>query len=202
MRFLYILEHLITGIEMLLSNFCRIWDNALSNEVCDKFITLYNENSDLLERLEQNHYPCLTQLDFTKHKELDSKLHDYMIEHAFACLGLYKNVVKEARFWPEKFSFENFRIKHYKEGGHDRFDEHVDSCNYDSSKRFFSFFWYLNDVEKGGETEFTNLGIKIEPKKGRLLTFPPLWMFPHTGNPVIKGEKYILHTYLHYDQRY
>jgi hypothetical protein len=65
-----------------------------------------------------------------------------------------------------------------------------------TSRRFISFFWYLNDVAEGGETEFVDLTIK--PEAGKLVIFPPLWMFPHKGNPPISNEKYLLSTYLHY----
>jgi len=53
-------------------------------------------------------------------------------------------------------------------------------------------------VEEGGETYFTGIGKCIVPKRGRLLIFPPLWMFPHSGEEVISNTKYILSTYLHY----
>ena len=76
------------------------------------------------------------------------------------------------------------------------FDTHVDVMDYNSARRFLSFFWYLNDVEIGGETRFYNL--EITPKKGTLVVFPPLWMFPHKGEPPLSGEKYLLSTYLHY----
>ena len=35
--------------------------------------------------------------------------------------------------------------------------------------RILTFFLYLSDVEEGGETVFTNLGIKVKPKRGRAL---------------------------------
>ena len=47
-----------------------------------------------------------------------------------------------------------------------------------------------------GSVEFSDLIIK--PKKGTLIIFPPLWMFPHKGNPPINESKYLLSTYLHY----
>ena len=52
----------------------------------------------------------------------------------------------------------------------------------------------LNDDFEGGETVFYP-DVSIKPKKGSVLLFPPYWMFPHRGNPVIKGKKYILSTY-------
>jgi hypothetical protein len=56
--------------------------------------------------------------------------------------------------------------------------------------------WYLNDVDNGGETVFEELFIR--PKLGTMIVFPPLWMFPHRGNPPISNLKYIMSTYLHY----
>lgn len=38
--------------------------------------------------------------------------------------------------------------------------------------RILTLFLYLNTVEAGGETEFTGLGIKVAPKKGRALLWP------------------------------
>jgi hypothetical protein len=28
-----------------------------------------------------------------------------------------------------------------------------------------------------------------------VVVFPPYWLFPHEGTPVIEGEKYIMSTY-------
>jgi hypothetical protein len=76
------------------------------------------------------------------------------------------------------------------------FDTHVDVQDYASARRYLAFLWYLNDVEDGGKTVFT--GLTIAPKRGTLIVFPPLWMFPHKGEPPISGPKYILSGYLHY----
>jgi hypothetical protein len=60
-------------------------------------------------------------------------------------------------------------------------------------------FTYLNDVEEGGETEFeSEFGFTVKPKQGRMVVFPPMWMFPHRGKQPISNSKYILSTYLHY----
>jgi len=75
---------------------------------------------------------------------------------------------------------------------------HVDVTDHASAKRFISFQIYLTDVKVGGETEFPTLDTKIKCKKGRLVMFPPFWMFPHKGNPPISNPKYLLGSYLHY----
>jgi len=76
------------------------------------------------------------------------------------------------------------------------FDTHVDVTDHESSRRFLSFLFYLNDVDVGGETVFE--GVTIQAKTGRLVVFPPLWMFPHVGKSPITNNKYIISTYLHY----
>ena len=78
----------------------------------------------------------------------------------------------------------------------EEFGRHTDTSTRRSCRRFLSSLIYLNDVEEGGETTFNDVIIK--PKEGRLLIFPPLWMFPHAGKIPISNIKYILTTYLRY----
>ena len=50
---------------------------------------------------------------------------------------------------------EEFRIrKRYNSGTGEQFDDHVDVCNLESSKRYLSMLFYLNDDFTGGETVF------------------------------------------------
>lgn len=58
---------------------------------------------------------------------------------------------------------------------------------------------YLNDVEEGGETAFTELGIAVRPRRGALLIWnnnlpdgTPNENTMHAGVPVTKGVKYII----------
>ena len=59
---------------------------------------------------------------------------------------------------------------------------------------------YLNDVEEGGETEFLYQGVKLKPETGKLVIFPTSYMYPHRGNPIYKGEKYIITGWYTYDK--
>lgn len=183
---------------MNLWNFCNIKENSLSVDMCDSIVQLFNENTDAHERYDSDKRPNFTQLNLTKHRALNVELHDAIAQEALNAIASYKNNVKETSFWPKQYAFEQFRIKHYLNDGNDQFDTHVDAADFDNSKRFFAFFWYLNDVEEGGETEFTNFSLTIKPKKGTLFMFPPLWMYPHRGNPPISNDKYLLSSYLHY----
>lgn len=183
-----------------LVEFCRIKNNALSDKICDDIIKLFNDHTELHERYDNDKKPNFTQFNFTKNKHLNLNLHKEICELALQCIDEYKKTVPETEYWPPKYSFEEFRIKHYKGDSIDQFDTHVDAISNSTAKRFFVFFWYLNDVEEGGETEFPFLAFKIKPKKGSLFMFPPMWLYPHSGKPVIKGEKFLLSSYLHYGE--
>lgn len=57
-------------------------------------------------------------------------------------------------------------------------------------RREISSVTYLNDDYEGGETIFDS-GLVIKPQTGKTLIFPSNWCFPHQGNPVKSGTKYI-----------
>ena len=66
-------------------------------------------------------------------------------------------------------------------------------------QRSWTTMAFLNDVEEGGETHFTEVGIKITPKPGVLLIWnnalrdgSPNEDTMHAGTPVIKGSKYVI----------
>ena len=86
-------------------------------------------------------------------------------------------------------------LKRYRPNGVERFQVHFDAVN-EMADRYLVFLWYLNDVARGGATEFPQLHMSIAPRAGRLLIFPPYWMFQHGGLPPESGDKYILSTYL------
>jgi len=66
-------------------------------------------------------------------------------------------------------------------------------------QRSWTAMAYLNEVEEGGETHFTEVGINIEPKPGVLLVWnnamhdgSPNEGTLHAGLPVVRGAKYVI----------
>lgn len=66
-------------------------------------------------------------------------------------------------------------------------------------QRSWTAMVFLNEVEEGGETHFTEVGVKIEPKPGVLLVWNnadpegmPNEGTMHAGTPVVRGEKYVI----------
>jgi hypothetical protein len=86
-------------------------------------------------------------------------------------------------------------MKRYCPGREEGFQVHFDAI-YELARRYLVMLWYLNDVAEGGETRFPQLDVTIRPKAGRLLMFPPYWMYQHEGALPISGDKFILSTYL------
>jgi prolyl 4-hydroxylase len=82
-----------------------------------------------------------------------------------------------------------------------------------SGPRIMTFFLYLNDVEEGGETRFTDLMgddskiyLDVAPKKGRALLWPSMLNEDllaydirtyHAATEVKKGLKYGANAWLH-----
>ncbi len=181
-----------------LNDFIHIYENALEPDVCDFLISLFEQSSDKQERYDNEGKPNFVQFNLTENREISqevNQVHNHIIKKVFEYRDKYYEFVDD-RVFPKEHSFEQFRIKKYNPGGEDRFDTHVDVVDYGTARRFLSFLWYLNDVETGGNTTFKDLS--ISPKKGTLMVFPPLWMYPHRGEPPISGPKYIMSAYLHY----
>ena len=179
-----------------LNDLVHIYNNVLNSSTCRLLIDVFEKNQDKHERIEQNRTPNFTQFNLTQYSSEYKAIHDFVISKTLEYKKKYYEFIGKNNF-PKENAFEQFRIKKYNNDGNDAFDTHVDVLDYASSKRFLSFFWYLNNVEVGGETVFNDLIIK--PETGKLIVFPPLWMFPHRGNPPISNVKYLLSTYLHYN---
>jgi prolyl 4-hydroxylase len=66
-------------------------------------------------------------------------------------------------------------------------------------QRSWTAMVYLNKVEEGGQTHFTDIGVQIEPKPGVLMIWNnalpdgrPNEGTMHAGTPVVRGTKYVI----------
>lgn len=73
---------------------------------------------------------------------------------------------------------------------------HADSAGKDSRDRVVAMILYLNDVERGGETEFFHQRLKISPRAGRLVLFPAGWNYMHCGHTPESHDKYVISTFV------
>ena len=96
--------------------------------------------------------------------------------------------------WSSEIKDTGYNIKRYRQN--DYYNWHVDCQTYiEGWTRTIAGIWYLNEVEEGGETEFA-FGHKVVPETGKLILFPATWNFPHRGLSPIKGNKYIITSFV------
>lgn len=173
-----------------LDEYVRVYDNAFSSSYCNELIEWFNNSDSKFVNNDQ------------KPRFYESILDDdgvlKCIKTIRPFLNRYLEEVNASEWLSVQYTYEYARIKKYHQNSEDMFGPHVDVTDHPSAKRFLSFLVYLNDVSSGGETNFISLNKRIKPKQGRMVIFPPLWMFPHEGKLTYSNDKYILSTYLHY----
>ena len=109
-----------------------------------------------------------------------------------------------------RLPFENaeyFQILKYEEGQFYRAHHDQQTAHWTpQGVRLYTFFLYLSDVEAGGGTRFTDLGITVTPKLGRGILWPSVFgsdlnksdkRTNHEALPVEKGVKYAANLWQH-----
>lgn len=116
--------------------------------------------------------------------------------------GFVSNVVLPRYGLKEYKSVEDIQFLSYPVGGHYTIHNDSEYFNPDLNKwervapRDISVIMYLNDDFEGGELEFPALGLTIRPYSGLIITFPSYYEFAHRVNPVTKGERKALVTWI------
>jgi prolyl 4-hydroxylase len=181
-----------------LQHYLRCYDDDLDTALCTQLVESFNG----LSRFQRgNGGAARAGLEDSAWTELDiSPLSDqafrgFLLERIDANLQRYNRDVGLAIAVPPARRISELVIKRYRPNGQERFQLHFDSVDA-VANRYLVFLWYLNDVADGGETRFPDLGVSVQPRAGRLLMFPPYWMYQHEAPPPRSGDKYILSTYL------
>jgi 2OG-Fe(II) oxygenase superfamily len=175
---------------MLLSQLVLEVPNAISPAICQKYISLLEEQNSRIDQPTKHytHRP-LEHIDFTD-----------IVDCVQGLCSTYQQSVPVFNFFNTPVKLETPVIKKYHKGSTDSFDEHMDASDFQSCSRFMAFLMYLNDVPEGGNTVFPQLGLDFKPKQGTAVVFPPQWMFKHKGERPVSNDKYIITTYFRYGE--
>lgn len=180
-----------------LRHYLRVYDADLAPALCARMI----ESFDALQRFQQYNGRRLRRgLEQSEWTELNvTRLSDAAFLRGFResidrALARYNADIGLTIPIPNSPATSDLIMKRYRSGGAEKFQLHFDAIH-QFSNRYLVLLWYLNDVD-GGETRFPQLDQVVKPRAGRLLMFPPYWMYQHEGVPPLTGEKYILSTYL------
>lgn len=177
--------------------YIQIYENALSKELCEKIIKIFNENENehkdgvVASGLDKN-TKITREMYFNKmplsvyDKELFDNLHTYLIQY-----GKYNNIIP---MLTQDIEDTGYQLQKYvaNEGFYKWHHDSATKMNNNNkiSNRIITYLWYLNDVQEGGETLFQNF--KIKPKQGSLLLFPATWSYKHCAAMPISNDKYII----------
>ena len=174
----------------------NVIENFLDKDTCEKLIKIIKKD---------NRRSTITTYKTEEDKEFRTSQTCDMPQDNITVMNLEKQMAAYLGYENERT--ESCQGQYYKVGN--QFKAHTDwftrdtqewdNFAKDDGQRTWTFMIYLNDVEEGGETEFTNLNIKLKPKMGMGVLWNnmdadgnELADTIHWGKPPIKGEKYII----------
>ena len=185
-----------------LRHYVRVYDRALEAGFCTQLIDSFNS----LQRFQQVNGRALragleesawTELNITRLS--DAGFTSFFRLQIDQTLERYNRDIGLTIPVPNSPKFADLIMKRYRPGRvagqEERFQLHFDAVNH-LANRYLVMLWYLNDVSGGGETRFPQLDLHVAAQAGRLVVFPPYWMYQHEGLVPVSGDKYILSTYL------
>jgi len=182
------------------------YPNFISDECADKIRSWFLENEHLhidgsVSGYGDSGYQNYVRLDVKKAKQSnpppDHEISHLMTQIICDVYTNYSNIRPSVTM--DYVCIKDYSVRVYeKNDGH--FDCHIDQGPGGNVTRTFAVIIYLNDVDEGGETEFPNFNIKVKPEKGKVLIFPCNYLFPHSGNTPISGEKYIATAFINYKE--
>jgi hypothetical protein len=176
-------------------------NHALTTETCEEIIQRFRHDDrkapgittsgEVMPELKKSMDLLISDLD--EWEGIDQTLYQSLAEN----LEKYSKQTTEITgqpLWSSKIQDSGYNVKRYRPD--DYYNWHVDCQTYQNGwTRTVACIWYLNAVEEGGETEFA-FGHKVVPSTGKLILFPATWNFPHRGLSPIKGNKYIITSFV------
>jgi hypothetical protein len=183
-------------------NFIGIYENAYSQDFCDRAIKYHNSMIEAgfgRTRQQSEQFKAHLKDDLTVFPCQEEEI---SLSPSRTLFGEFLDL-----FWANGYNkyIENFSII-------DNFDKHnvfafrvqktligggyhtwhCEQMTKSTSNRVLAWMLYLNDVEEGGETEFLYIPKRIKPKAGTLVIWPSGFTHTHRGNPPISNTKYAI----------
>ena len=187
-----------------MDNFLRVYDNALSDELCDEAILRINE---LIERRkaddkykeevrfdndESRNDVSIFPNNFASCQNVKNGIRDSLEKHYL----LYRKEYSIGTPFEEVYK-NNPKLQKSSEGG-GFCSWHSEQGPGGNASRFLVWMFYLNTVTKGGHTEFLYQDISFQPTKGQLLLWPASFTHTHRAAPDLKEDKYIATGWFHF----
>ena len=191
------------NIDTQQAHFIGCW-NLENNKLCNEITQFFENNKELQIQGITAYGKDLkakktTDIPVNPHDLKNPKfevLKQYMDE-------LYKCFIDYQNQWPflksviKVVDVPGFNIQKYSRGDHFAL-LHSERTTLDTLHRLFAWMTYLNDVDDGGQTNFSHYEIKIKPETGKTLIWPAEWTHAHTGEILKSGTKYIVTGWMNF----
>tara|TARA_B100001996_G_C18458348_1_gene515071 strand:+ start:53 stop:670 length:618 start_codon:yes stop_codon:yes gene_type:complete len=183
--------------------FIGVFDNVLERHVCESIITEFDDAIKVTsfaptgELKDPSEAPGEQASDFLRTdvrlyaEHFSSRITNTINGSMKESLRLYVERYNSLKLLKQDFASTSVKLqKTEPRGGFHEWHCEVTSRN--NASRCLVWMIYLNDLPEGeGETEFLWQGVKLTPKAGTLVLWPPYWTHPHRGNPPYTKTKYI-----------
>lgn len=121
--------------------------------------------------------------------ELKRKLEECTEEYWHEVAGQYTG---ERSPWRKQLEQVETKIQRTPPGGGFSAWHYEQGSDYHCSRRFGVWMIYLNDVNKGGKTDFPNQGLSVKPEAGKMVIWPAAYTHMHRSAPDLEEWKYIV----------
>lgn len=192
-----------------IKDYIGVFDNFIDPKTCDKLIKWYEQkesfnevftriqSEDIAQDLKEDTATDIREDNFYTLWD-ESTPNDFPIamNNVFQLYNKRTNIMRYIGL--NELHWDNFKIQKTKpsEGYHVWHIEHNPTSR-QSISRVLVFTVYLNDMDKGGETEFLLQSQRVAPRKGRICVFPAYFPYVHRGNPPLEKDKYIVTGWLY-----
>ena len=185
------------------THFIGCW-NLENNKLCNGLTRLFEDNNNLQKQGitgKGRDLKIKKTIDITFRpndlKEPKFEILKQYIKELHKCFLDYQNQWPFLKSMLKTVYVPSFNIQKYSRGDHFA-SLHSERTSLDTLHRLFAWMTYLNDVDDGGQTNFSHYGIKIKPETGKTLIWPAEWTHAHTGEVLKSGTKYIVTGWIHF----
>jgi len=184
-------------------HFIGTW-NLENKDLCKEIIQFFENNKNLQRKgttSEGGETKIKSTTDITikpnNLKDTKFKIFKQYVEELHKCYLDYQNQWPFLKSILKNVDIPPFNIQKYGPGDHYA-TIHSERTSLNCLHRLFAFMTYLNDVNDGGETNFSHYELKVKPKVGKTLIWPAEWTHAHAGEILKSGTKYIITGWMNF----
>ena len=193
--------------ETHISEAIYLYENAMSDELCDDIWNFYYSNIDKTSegKTSGGYFPQTKKtLDFSDNQyTFSGESREKYIEFD---KKIYESIKVPVSMYIERFDWlkrcmdlsdTGYLWQGYKKG-EGFYKEHIDGEAWTKQvrNRVLAIVAYINTVDEGGETYFRYQDVAVKPVKGAGCIFPTQWNYPHQAMVPLSSDKLILSSFV------